>query len=130
MNTIKMTPGSLRNGIIYIWTILGLEEKILGYFLLYRTRRKKMSSSMFNMCGFTSSCARARSHPGLCTALIHYIVPNNSVNGQQRPGSDCAEAQSDLGLCCSFIPKNTFLHGAAHVKKRLQHRLTRGNFYF
>ena len=28
--------------------------------------------------------------------------------------SDCADVQTDLGLCCLHMPKDTFLHGVAH----------------
>ena len=33
---------------------------------------------------------------------IHFTVSNDSVSEQRRPRSDCANAQSDLGLCCPF----------------------------
>ena len=58
---------------------------------------------------FTSSCACARSHSGLCSPLILSIVPNNCVSGQQRPWSDCADAQADLGLRCPHMP------GTVHI---------------
>ena len=44
----------------------------------------------------------------------HFVVSNDSVCGQQRPWSDCADAQSDLGLSCppyadsSICPKTRF----------------------
>ena len=34
----------------------------------------------------------AKSHPGICSPLIHSIVSNDSVSRQQRPWSDCAYA--------------------------------------
>ena len=33
--------------------------------------------------------------------------------GQCRPWSDCADAQSDQGLCCPQKQKDTFLRGTA-----------------
>ena len=32
------------------------------------------------ICGFTSSCACTRSHPGRCSQLVHSIVANDSCN--------------------------------------------------
>ena len=42
-------------------------------------------------------------------------VCNDSVCGQWRPGSDCADAQADLGLSCPHMPENTFSYGEAHL---------------
>ena len=44
------------------------------------------------------SCAYAKTHPGLCSPLIHSIVFNHFVSGQRMPWSDCASVQSDLSL--------------------------------
>ena len=44
---------------------------------------------------------------------------SDSVSGQWRPWSDCADAQSDLGLHCPRMPEDTFSHGAAHIEKAL-----------
>ena len=46
----------------------------------------------------------AKSDPGICSPLIHSIVANDSVSGQRRPRSDCADAQADLGLRCPHVP--------------------------
>ena len=71
--------------------------------------RKVSSGSLFSIdpmghtCAkraFRSSCACAKSHPGLCFPLTRSIVSTDSVSGQRRPWSDCAFAQSDLGLHC------------------------------
>ena len=35
--------------------------------------------------------------------------------------TDGADVQADLGLCCSYIPKDTFLHDAADIKQELSH---------
>ena len=51
---------------------------------------------------------RKVSSPDICSPL------NTSVYGQRRPRSDCADAQSDLGLRCPHIPEDTFWHDVAH----------------
>ena len=75
-----------------------------------------MPLSMRKMCGFTSSCAYAMPNQVHCSALIqiHSIVSYDSVSGQRRPRSDCADAQADLGLRCSHVPEDMFSHDAAH----------------
>ena len=75
---------------------------------------KKGPSSMLRMRGFTSSCTCAKSHPGICSPLKR-IIANDFVCEQQRPWLDCADAQADLGLRCSYVPEDTFWHGEAHV---------------
>ena len=57
----------------------------------------------------------AKSHPQLCSPFIHSVLSNDSVSGQQMPRSDCALAQSDLGICCRHMLENTFLYGVAHM---------------
>ena len=51
----------------------------------------------------------------LLSRPMHSIVSNDSVSWQQRPWSDCAYAKADLRLCCPHMPKDMFLHGAAHM---------------
>ena len=74
---------------------------------------ENVSSGMRQTRSFISSCAFAKYHPGLCSPFIHSVVSNDSVSGQRRPGSDCAYAQSDLGLRCPQLPEDTFWHGTA-----------------
>ena len=50
------------------------------------------------------SCTCAKYHTGICSLLIYFIVSNDSVSGQLRPWSDCA----DLGLRCQHMPEGTF----------------------
>ena len=57
-----------------------------------------------------SSRACAKSHPCICSSLIYSIVSNESVSGQQRPWSDCADAQADLGLRSPHISEDKFSH--------------------
>ena len=40
--------------------------------------------------------------------VIHSMVSNGSENGQRKPRSDCAYAQSDLGLRCPHMAKAGF----------------------
>ena len=65
--------------------------------------------------GLDSSCACAK-YPGLCYLFIHSVVSNDSVSGQWRPWSDCADAQSDLGPHCPHMPEVMVSHGATQMK--------------
>ena len=56
-----------------------------------------------------------KSHSGICSSLIHFIASNDYVSGQQRPWSDCADAQADLGLGCPHMIEDTFSHSAANM---------------
>ena len=58
-----------------------------------------------------SSCPCAKYHPGLCSPFMHSVVSNDSVSGQERPWSACADAQADLGLCCPHMPEEYFCMG-------------------
>ena len=63
-----------------------------------------------------SSHACANTDTDLCSSLIHSIVSYNSVSGQRRPWSDCANAQADLGLCCPHLPEDL-----AHMRTAKAH---------
>ena len=82
---------------------------------MWAASSEKKSLNMREMCGFTSSCKCAKSHLGICSLLKHSLVSNDSFCGQRRTWSDCADAQSDLGLRCPHMPKDMFSHGADHV---------------
>ena len=41
--------------------------------------------------------------------LIHSVVSNHSVSGQQRAWSDYSDAQADQGLRCPHMPKDVFV---------------------
>ena len=64
---------------------------------------------------FRFICVCAKTHPGICIPLIHSIMSNNFVIGQQRTWSDCTSVQSDLGLCYLHMPKDMFSHGRART---------------
>ena len=70
-----------------------------------------MPSNMRKMSEFRSSYACAKYHPGFYSPFVHCQVSNNSVSGQRRPWSDCAEAQVDVGLRCPHMLKDTFSQG-------------------
>ena len=76
------------------------------YFTLTGPRQAK--KSMCKMCGFTSSCPCARSHPGICSPFIHCVLSNDSVCRQWMPWSACTDAQSDQGLHCPHMPRHIF----------------------
>ena len=54
-----------------------------------------------------------------CSPLMHPIVFNDSISGQWRPWSDCANAQADLAPLW-HMPEDTFLHDAAHVMHNVE----------
>ena len=68
---------------------------------------------MRKMRRFRSSCACVKYH-GLCFPFIHSVVSNDSVSGQRRPWSDCADAQADLGLRCPDMHKARSFQQHAH----------------
>ena len=47
----------------------------------------------------------AQSDKRLCNLSIYFKISKDSDNGQRRPRSDCAPAQSDLGLRCPHSPE-------------------------
>ena len=47
---------------------------------------------------------------------IHTFWTDYSVSRQWRPWSDCANAQSDQGLCCPHIPEDMFIHDVTQIK--------------
>ena len=46
--------------------------------------------------------------PAIWSLFIQSIVSNDSISGQRRPRSDCANAQTDHGFRCSYMPEDTF----------------------
>ena len=70
---------------------------------------------MRKMRRLRSSWACAKYHPGLCSPFVHAVVSNDSVSGYGRPGSECADAQSHLGLRCLHMPEDTCSHDVAHI---------------
>ena len=69
---------------------------------------ENVHSNMRRMCRFRSSCACTKCHPGLCSPFMHSVASNETLSGQGRSWSDCADAQSDLGLRCPHMPKTRF----------------------
>ena len=50
--------------------------------------------------------------------IVRAYIPWDALmlyTDSQRPRSDCASAQSDLGLRCPQMPDNTFSFGTIHV---------------
>ena len=54
--------------------------------------------------------ARTKSYPSIWSLLLHSTGSNDSVSGQRRPWSDCADAQADLGLYwpCAYARRHFF----------------------
>ena len=76
--------------------------------------KRKMPSNMRKMRIFRPACACAKYPPGLCSPPILSVISNDSVGGQWRPWSDCANAQSDLGLRCPHVLNDSFSHDTVH----------------
>ena len=78
-----------------------------------------MPSNMYKMGEFTSSCTCGKYQPGLFFPFIVHssVVSTDSVSGQWRPWSDCADAQADLGLRSPHMPDDPFSHCAANIRK-------------
>ena len=88
------------------------KEKEMGHV------KENMPSNMHKMRIFRSSCAYS-DHPSLCSIFIHSLVSDDSVSGQWRSWSDCANAQADLGLHCLHMPKDRFSHDTAQISHDL-----------
>ena len=73
---------------------------------------------MLKMRRFRSSYACIKYHLGLCSPFIHFVVSNDSVKGQWRPWSDCADAQADLGLRCPHIPEDITIYSLPLIQER------------
>ena len=78
----------------------------------YISSGPRQAKKSFQAC---ANCADSH-HPGhaqnlirTCSPLKHSILFNDFAYGQQRSSSDCADAQSDLGLRCIHMSEDTFL---------------------
>ena len=69
---------------------------------------KRKSSFEHAQNGRFQIILRIKYNPGICSLFIYSVVSNDSVTGQRRPWSDCADAQSDLGLAVRIYPKTPF----------------------
>ena len=78
---------------------------------LYLGRQAKMCPQSYTKCTFIPSMRKVSF--GIFSQLIHSIVLNDSVRGQRRPRSTCANAQADLGLCYPHMPEDMFMYGTA-----------------
>ena len=57
-------------------------------------QEKKMPLNICKMIRFRLSCACAKYHPGLCCPFIDAVLSGDSVSGQWRPWSDCADVSA------------------------------------
>ena len=62
-----------------------------------------------------SSRAVAKSHPSFYSPLIHSVVSSYSVSEEQKPWSDCADMQVNIGLRWLHMPKDLSLLGARPI---------------
>ena len=65
----------------------GLDTKVtsIDVYIMLAEPNENVSPSMRTMYLFTSSCACARSSPGLCSPLIHSMVSNDSGRASKDP---------------------------------------------
>ena len=68
---------------------------------------------------FRSYSICAKYHPGLFSPFIHSVISHDSVSGQWRSWSACADAQADLGLRCRHMPIDTFSHHTVQLMFQL-----------
>ena len=65
--------------------------------------------------------------------FIHSIVSNDSLSGQRRPWSDCANAQADLRLRYPHMLADTFSHGVVYIitiKVSIKHWINSPTLYW
>ena len=86
-------------------------------------------SSNVRKRAFRSSCACAKSRADPCSPFLHSVVSNDSVSGQGKPWSDCADAQADMGLRCPHMPEDKFPHGAAHAARHMSRNVRKRQFW-
>ena len=75
---------------------------------IWLRQAKKCLQASAKCTSSASSQACAKPYLGICSPKIHSIVSNYSVSGQRKPWSDCADAQSDLGLLCPHMLRHVF----------------------
>ena len=83
---------------MYLGGIVRHANKYGPYLVIGSSSSEIMPSNICKVRRFRSSCACVKYHPSLCTPVIHSVVFNDSVIGQRRPLSDCADAPAELGL--------------------------------
>ena len=91
--------------------------------------KQKYLRACANCTDSDSYLVRAKSHPVISLPFIYSVIANDSVSGQQRPCSDCADAQADLGLRCMNIPEEMFSLGAAQIMFTPVRELHRGDTF-
>ena len=75
---------------------------------------EKVPSNMRKMRTSRSSYECAKYHPGISSPFLYFVVSNDSVSGQRRPWSYCADAQADLRPRCPHMPEGTLFSWRIH----------------
>ena len=75
---------------------------------MYVSRQAKKYFRTCTKCADLDHLPRSQWIIRVCSPLIHSIVSNDTVSGQGRPRSDCADAQSDRRLRCPHMPEILF----------------------
>ena len=79
----------------------------LPYLHMGRVKRKRAFEHAQNAQIQVILCMRKASS-GLLLFIWHSVESNDSFSGKRRSWSDCADAQSDLGLRCPHVPEDKF----------------------
>ena len=107
VNFNSSRPQKQGHKIIMFVLYLALNVCYYWYFFLHINLAMSREKVPLNICRIhriRSYCTSAKYNPSLCSPFIHSVVSNDSVHRQGRPGSDCADAQADLGLHCQHRP--------------------------
>ena len=105
------------------------KELLISVALLLWVASSEIMSSNMRERAFISSCACAKSRADPCSPFLHSVVSNDSVSGQGKPWSDCADAQADMGLRCPHMPEDKFPHGAAHAARPMPRNVRKRQFW-
>ena len=96
-----------------LWQIRGASG--FSVFRKWTVPTDMVPSSIYLILRFKLFCQFVQFQLGLWSSVGTFAVATVSASGQQRPRSDCADAQSDLGLCCPHVPRRIFSLEAAQI---------------
>ena len=76
---------------------------------------KKESFEAYMKCEDPDQPVKLHTLIRTCCTLIPCTVSYDSVNRQQNPRSDCADAQSDLGFCYPNMSQRALFSNEVHI---------------
>ena len=78
---------------------------------IHGPRQAKRASNVRKMCGFTSSCTCAKSHPGICSPLKHSLVYTMILFADSKGPDQTAHSRSLIwAFAVRTCTKDTILH--------------------